>query len=145
MSILFTVCFVRFIFSVQSNKQYFLQRNAGALTVLLGKLFVFAYTWSFGGNFRRQDEMDDDGGIGRKGRDKKELIEIDIATEFDNFVHELFETEPPMGELAKYGYTFVHELFETEPPMGKLAKYGYTFVHELFETEPPMGELVKYG
>ena len=39
-----------------------MQRNPQNLTILLGKLFVFAYVWSFGGSFRRQDEMDDDGG-----------------------------------------------------------------------------------
>ena len=39
-----------------------MQRNPGNLTILFGKLFVFAYTWSYGGSFKRQDEMDDDGG-----------------------------------------------------------------------------------
>ena len=78
------------------GKQYFLQRNPGSLNVLLGKIFVFAFTWSFGGNFKRQDEMEDDGGISRRsgGRD---ILDVDIATEFDNFVHELFEVEPPVG------------------------------------------------
>ena len=78
-------------------KQYFLQRNPGSLNVLLGKIFVFAFTWSFGGNFKRQDEMEDDGGISRRSGDK-DVLEIDIATEFDNFVHELSEVERPLGE-----------------------------------------------
>ena len=39
-----------------------MERNPANLTIFMGKLFVFAYTWSFGGVFDRQDEMDDDGG-----------------------------------------------------------------------------------
>ncbi len=91
------------------GKQYFLQRNPGSLHVILGKIFVFAFTWSFGGNFKRQDEMEDDGGISRRGGAGKEVIEIDVATDFDNFVHELFEVEPPVGmrplALLIYWYT----------------------------------------
>lgn len=77
---------------------YFMERYPAKFTTLLGKLFVFAYTWSFGGNFRRVDELDDDGGIGRRGGDRRDYVEVDLATEFDNFVREVFEVEPPMGE-----------------------------------------------
>ena len=77
---------------------YYLEKNPASLTLIMGKLFVFAYTWSFGGNFRRVDEMDDDGGIGRKGGDRRDYIAVDLATEFDNFVREVFEVEPPLGE-----------------------------------------------
>ena len=58
---------------------------------------MFAYTWSFGGNFNRHDDLDDDAGINRKGTDKRDVNELDIATEFDNFIHEMFEVEPPLG------------------------------------------------
>jgi dynein heavy chain len=85
-------------YSNQAEQQYYLDRNPTALTVLLGKLFVFSFTWSFGGCFSRQDDMDDDAGIGRKGGDKKDFVEVDVAYEFDNFMHEVFETEPPLGE-----------------------------------------------
>jgi len=46
--------------------------------------------------------MDDDAGIGRKGGDRKDFVEIDIASEFDTFVHELFETEPPLGQYMMF-------------------------------------------
>ena len=39
---------------------YYMQRNPGNFNVLLGKIFVFAFTWSFGGCFKRQDDMEDD-------------------------------------------------------------------------------------
>ena len=55
-----------------------------------------------GGNLKRHDDMDDDIGISTTARGKKEIdwqdIPIDIASEFDNFVHEVFETEPPLGK-----------------------------------------------
>ena len=41
--------------------------------------------------------MEDDGGVSRKS-DRKEAPIIDIASEFDNFVHEVFEIEPPLGK-----------------------------------------------
>ena len=77
-----------------------MERNPNSLSVIIGKLFVFAFTWSVGGNFKRVDEMDDDGGISRKG-DKRDFTEVDIANEFDTFVHELFEVEPPVGKSCQ--------------------------------------------
>ena len=77
--------------------------------MLLNRLFVFAFTWSFGGNFRREDESEDDGGINRRGGDRRDNVDIDIASDFDNFVHELFEVEPPIGvylELKNFLYAF---------------------------------------
>ncbi|KAK2187821.1 hypothetical protein NP493_153g03009 [Ridgeia piscesae] len=90
----------------QSEKQFFLQRNPGSLPILLGKLFVFAFTWSYGGNLKRNDEPEDDGGFVRQGSEKM----VDIASEFDNFIRELFEVEPPYGvrlpasSRSIYGY-----------------------------------------
>lgn len=74
------------------QKEFYLNRNPGNLTVILGKLFVFAFTWSFGGNLRRQDDLDDD--LGMRTREKDD---IDVASDFDTFVRELFEVEPPLG------------------------------------------------
>ena len=93
--------------SSREGKQYFMQRNPTALPVLLGKLFVFAFTWSFGGNFKRQDELEDDGGIGRKTGGRADMVDVDIATEFDNFVHETFEVEPPLGESVVSIYIYL--------------------------------------
>ena len=64
---------------------------------LLGKLFVFAFTWSVGGVLRRQEDADEDESVNRRGGDRQEL-DVDICNEFDNFVRELFEVEPPLGE-----------------------------------------------
>ena len=90
---------VRYSFA---EKQYYMQRNPRGLPSLLGKLFVFAFTWSFGGNLRRQDDIDDDAGIMRRSYDPHatSAAMTDIATDFDNFTRELFEVEPPLGPFT---------------------------------------------
>lgn len=74
---------------------YYLQRNPTQLLNMLGKLFVFSFTWSLGGMFKRQEDGDDDDMI-RRGQDRGER-DANICNEFDNFMHELFEVEPPLG------------------------------------------------
>ena len=64
---------------------------------------MFCFVWSFGGNLKREDDSDDDGGIAtgqaaaRGG--EKEVEEINVSYEFDGLVHDLFDTEPPLGKL----------------------------------------------
>ena len=77
-------------------KMYYLQKNPGQLLNLLGKLYVFAYTWSIGGNFKRQEDMDEDDSS-RRGPEKVEK-DVNICNEFDNYMRELFEVEPPLGK-----------------------------------------------
>ena len=72
-------------------------KNPGQLLNVLGKLFVFAFAWSMGGTFKRQEDGDDDDTVNRRGADKTER-EVNICFEFDNFVREVFEIEPPLGE-----------------------------------------------
>ncbi len=74
------------------ERQYYLQRNPGSLNLILGKIFVFAFTWSFGGNLRRQDEPEEDVGI--TGRAEEAVV---MTEEFDLFVRQLFDVEPPIG------------------------------------------------
>lgn len=58
---------------------------------------MFAYTWSIGGNFKRQEDMDEDDMGSRRGQEKVEK-ELNICNEFDNFMREMFEVEPPLGK-----------------------------------------------
>ncbi|ESO83512.1 hypothetical protein LOTGIDRAFT_133247 [Lottia gigantea] len=55
----------------------------------LGKLFAFCYTWSFGGI----------------------LHEINICNEFDNFMREVFEVEPPVGVRLPAGNRSMYSFF----------------------------------
>ncbi|KAK3576323.1 hypothetical protein CHS0354_039732 [Potamilus streckersoni] len=95
--------------SSNDAKQYYLQKQPGQLLNLLGKLFVFAYTWAIGGNLRRQEDTDDDETVNRRGADKLDK-DINICNEFDNFLREMFDVEPPLGvrlptgNRSMYGY-----------------------------------------
>jgi dynein heavy chain len=57
---------------------------------MLQKLFVFAFTWAFGGTLKREDEHEDDTLF-------FSTFETDSFAEvtynFDNLVHEIFEGE----------------------------------------------------
>ena len=92
---------------MNSSKEWYLQKHPDDLVVILGKIFVFCYVWSFGGNLKREDDSEDDGGIAvgqaatvRPGgkRPETEVVEINVAFEFDGLVHDLFDTEPPLGK-----------------------------------------------
>jgi hypothetical protein len=95
--------YVLFVYSgeTENDRVLFLMKNPAQLLNVLGKLFVFAYTWSLGGNFHRQEDMDEDDNVNRRGTDKVEK-DINICNEFDNFMRELFEVEPPLGKFYTY-------------------------------------------
>ena len=86
----------------------YLEKNPGELFSLLGKLFVFAYTWSFGGNFNLSDTQEDDSATPRS-TNQKGPPEINIGDEFDNMCRELFEIEPPLGRCK---HSYFHTVIE---------------------------------
>ncbi|KAK3092231.1 hypothetical protein FSP39_000084 [Pinctada imbricata] len=96
--------------SHSSDKQYYLQKNPGQLITLIGKLYVFAYTWSLGGMFKRQEDADDDDNVNRRGQDKVDK-DINICNEFDSFMHDLFEVEPPLGVRLPTGNKSIYAYF----------------------------------
>lgn len=51
-----------------------------------------------GGILHRQEDGDEDEVVYRHNADGHEK-NIDICHEFDNFVREIFEVEPPLGEF----------------------------------------------
>ncbi|XP_051852520.1 dynein axonemal heavy chain 14 [Antechinus flavipes] len=78
----------------ERGSKWFLQRNPENLCLMLDKLFVFAFTWSFGGILKREDEHEDDILFG-SGHGFAALRKI--TYDFDNLVHELFGGDPPYG------------------------------------------------
>ncbi|XP_041352994.1 dynein heavy chain 6, axonemal-like isoform X2 [Gigantopelta aegis] len=95
---------------VSTAKQFFLMKSPGQLLNLLGKLFVFAFAWSMGGTLKRQEDSDDDDTVNRRGADKMER-EVNICFEFDNFVREVFEIEPPLGIRLPAGSRSIFSYF----------------------------------
>ncbi|KAL5008122.1 hypothetical protein ScPMuIL_013703 [Solemya velum] len=95
--------------SEQQTKNLFLKKNPGQLLNILGKLFVFAFTWSMGGNFKRREDAEDDDTVNRRGLDRSDTT-VNVCNEFDNFVREVFDVEPPLGvrlptgNRSMYGY-----------------------------------------
>ena len=73
--------------------QSFLQRQPGMLLPLMGKIYVFAFTWAFGGSLEGECDYDDDPDA--ESYDIDNLINARAA--FNGFVHELFNLEPPLA------------------------------------------------
>ena len=75
-----------------SRKMSFIQRNPSQLLSFLGKVFVFAYTWAFGGNLRSQIvHEDDDGG------DSFTTGGPPVWQLFDTLLRDLFDVDSPIG------------------------------------------------
>ncbi|XP_075057079.1 dynein axonemal heavy chain 14 [Mixophyes fleayi] len=91
----------------REEHKWFLENNPDKLTSLLGKLYVFAFTWAFGGILTREDEQDGDSLIGLKARDESL---VNVTQDFSNFVHDLFEGDPangvqmPLGDNSVFSY-----------------------------------------
>lgn len=96
--------------SAAGIKQLYLMKNPGQLLNILGKLYVFAYTWSIGGNFKRQEDIDEDDMSSRRGQEVPEK-ELNICNEFDNFMREMFEVEPPLGVRLPTGNRTIYSYF----------------------------------
>uniref|UniRef100_A0A8D0P0E0 Dynein axonemal heavy chain 14 n=1 Tax=Sus scrofa TaxID=9823 RepID=A0A8D0P0E0_PIG len=74
---------------------------------MIQKLYVFAFTWAFGGALKREDEHEDDVVLcSRSEPDSPARVTYD----FDTLVHELFEGNSqigislPIGEHSIFGY-----------------------------------------
>ncbi|XP_077196785.1 dynein axonemal heavy chain 14 isoform X2 [Paroedura picta] len=79
-----------------SNKNgehsWFWQKQPSKLFVLLGKLFIFAFTWAFGGILKREDEHEGETLIGIN------TTHDDLANltrDFNFLVRDIFESQPP--------------------------------------------------
>ncbi|XP_071996145.1 dynein axonemal heavy chain 14 isoform X2 [Engystomops pustulosus] len=91
----------------REEQKWFLEKHPEKLLPLLGKLYIFAFTWAFGGVLTREDENEGDSLIGVKARDESL---VNITYDFNNFVHDLFEGEQvngvqiPLGENSVFSY-----------------------------------------
>lgn len=63
---------------------------------MIQKIFVFAFTWAFGGVLKREDQHEEDL-LFRSSFEPDSLAEV--TYNFDNLVHDLFEEESERGEL----------------------------------------------
>ncbi|XP_044147930.1 LOW QUALITY PROTEIN: dynein axonemal heavy chain 14 [Bufo gargarizans] len=91
----------------REEQKWFLEKHPEKLAPLLGKLYIFAFTWAFGGVLTREDEHEGDSLIGLKARDE---ALVNVTYDFNSFVHDLFEGEQasgvqiPLGENSVFSY-----------------------------------------
>ncbi|MBN3302923.1 DYH6 protein, partial [Amia calva] len=78
--------------------KWFLQKNPGKLTTLLGKLFVFAFTWAVGGVLNHFDDYEDN-------------MCCNIAHDFQTLVQDVFEGNPPHGVQLPCGNRMIFSYF----------------------------------
>ncbi|XP_068088957.1 dynein axonemal heavy chain 14 isoform X3 [Hyperolius riggenbachi] len=91
----------------REEQKWFLEKHPEKLISVLGKLYIFSFTWAFGGVLTREDEHGGDSLIGFKGRDE---ALVNVTYNFSNLVHDLFEGEQargvqmPLGESSVFSY-----------------------------------------
>lgn len=82
-------------FTNVENKWY-LEKNHDKEKMLIQKIFVFAYTWAFGGTLMREDEHEDDI---LTHLNYNPNSPAKVTNDFDNLVHEVFEKNPQLGKF----------------------------------------------
>ncbi|OCT79469.1 dynein heavy chain 14, axonemal [Xenopus laevis] len=90
------------------DQKWFLEKYPEKLSPLLGKLYVFAFTWAFGGVLKREDEHEGDALIGIKVRDE---TLVNLTNDFSNFVHDMFEGDQRFGIQMPLGQDSVFSYF----------------------------------
>nr|XP_042114676.1 dynein axonemal heavy chain 14 isoform X2 [Peromyscus maniculatus bairdii] len=95
--------------SYGNENAWYLEKNPEKLTIMIQKVFVFAFTWAFGGILKREDQHEEDL-LFRSNFEPDSPAEV--TYNFDNLVHELFEDDSekdigislPAGERSIFGY-----------------------------------------
>ncbi|CAK7310997.1 Dynein axonemal heavy chain 6 [Vulpes lagopus] len=91
----------------RAENTWYLEKNPDKLKIMIQKLFVFAFTWAFGGTLMREDEHEDDTVLYSSHESSSPAK---VTYDFDNLVHELFESNPqvgvnlPTGKRSIFGY-----------------------------------------
>ncbi|XP_049633509.1 dynein axonemal heavy chain 14 [Suncus etruscus] len=93
--------------SFTNENKWYLEKNHDKEKMLIQKIFVFAYTWAFGGTLTREDEHEDDI---LTHLNYNPNSPAKVTNDFDNLVHEVFEKNPqlgfdlPTGQHSIFGY-----------------------------------------
>lgn len=80
----------------RSKNTWYLEKYPDKLNVMIQKLFVFAFTWAFGGTLKREDEHENDV-LFYSSFEPDSLARV--TYDFDNLVHQLFESNTQVGKF----------------------------------------------
>uniref|UniRef100_H0XMF9 Dynein axonemal heavy chain 14 n=1 Tax=Otolemur garnettii TaxID=30611 RepID=H0XMF9_OTOGA len=87
---------------------WYLEKNPDKLTVMIKKLFVFAFTWAFGGTLNREDGHKDDI-IFCPSLEADSLSKV--TYDFNKLIHEIFETNLQVGLKLPTDESSIFEYF----------------------------------
>ncbi|XP_054432748.1 dynein axonemal heavy chain 14 [Pteronotus mesoamericanus] len=91
----------------RTENMWFLEKYPDKLKMMIQKLFVFAFIWAFGGTLKREDEHENDILL-YSSFEPTSLARV--TYDFDDLVHELFESNSqvginlPAGKHSVFGY-----------------------------------------
>ncbi|KAM5302059.1 dynein axonemal heavy chain 14 [Glossophaga mutica] len=80
--------------SSKAENTWYLEKYPDKLKIIIQKLFVFAFTWAFGGTLKREDEHENDVLL-YSSFEPTSLTRV--TYDFDYLVHELFESNSQVG------------------------------------------------
>lgn len=81
-----------------------MEKYPDKLPSLLGKLYVFAFTWVVGGVLRREADYEEESLIGIDTQDESLVT---VTRSFSNFVRDIFEGESPIGKFCYMSYSLI--------------------------------------
>ncbi|XP_066570029.1 dynein axonemal heavy chain 6 [Amia ocellicauda] len=121
----------------REDYKWFLQKNPGKLTTLLGKLFVFAFTWAVGGVLNHFDDYEDN-------------MCCNIAHDFQTLVQDVFEGNPPHGVQLPCGNRMIFSYFVDLQrgafvPWEELVPSTETLIHKGLNMSSFSGSLMSAG
>ncbi|XP_042301519.1 LOW QUALITY PROTEIN: dynein axonemal heavy chain 14 [Sceloporus undulatus] len=96
------------IMKKKESARWFWEKQPNKLLVLLGKLFIFAFTWAVGGILRREEEHEGETLIGIN-TSHDDLA--NVTRDFNYLVHNIFETKPPANIQIPSGDKTVFDYF----------------------------------
>lgn len=90
---------ILFLVYFSGENTWFWQKQPNKLFVLLGKLFIFAFTWAFGGMLRREDEHEGETliGISTTNDDLANL-----TRDFNFLIRDIFESQPSASKFHNF-------------------------------------------
>ena len=80
----------------RNRRVSYAQRNPERLLSFFGRIFVFAYTWAFGGNLDSRDGSEGDEEDLLPGYTTSQSSGTPVRLVFDTFVRDLFENDSPV-------------------------------------------------